>query len=96
MTAQYSGKQGNKAQPDKSDIFDIQLCNENVYSWKHCHSGLNLSLKTTYNRQGEDGLYNVFLMTNSLGQARVTNVKKTLKSVIPKLAKFLEQYDNAS
>ena len=55
-------------------------------------SGLNLShLKTIYKRKGEDGLYNVFQMKNNLGQPRVTNVKKTLETVVPKLASYLEQ-----
>ena len=40
-------------------------------------SGLNLSqLKTIYKRKEEDGLYNMFQMKNSLGQPRVTNLKK--------------------
>lgn len=71
----------------------MKLCTaENIAS-----SGLNLShLKTIYKRHGEDGLCNVFQMKNNLGQPRVTNVKKTLESVIPKLAKFLEQDDNAA
>ncbi|KAL4229626.1 hypothetical protein ACF0H5_010013 [Mactra antiquata] len=54
-------------------------------------SGLNYNLlKTIFCRNGEDELYNVFQMKNSLGQPRVTNAKKTLESVIPKLVAHFE------
>ena len=57
-------------------------------------SGLNyLHLKTIYQRKGEDGLYNVLQMKNNKGQPRVTNVKKTLESVVPKLADHFQQLD---
>ena len=59
---------------------------ENVAS-----SGLNLKhLLTTFNRNGEDGLYNIFTVKNSEGLSRVTSVKRTLESVIPNLAAYFE------
>ncbi|KAL4235710.1 rRNA-processing endoribonuclease [Mactra antiquata] len=52
-------------------------------------SGLNLDqLKKIYVRDGEDGLLNTFTMKNSQGQPRVTNTKRILESVIPKLAEY--------
>lgn len=65
----------------------MKMCTaENIAS-----SGLNYGhLKTIFERNGEDGLCNVFQMRNSLGQPRVTNVKKTLESVTSKLASHFE------
>ena len=65
----------------------MKMCTaENIAS-----SGLNyFHLKTIFERHGEDGLYNVFQMKNSQGQPRVTNVKKTLESIVPKLASHFE------
>ncbi|KAL4238639.1 putative RING-H2 finger protein [Mactra antiquata] len=53
-------------------------------------SGLNLDqLKKIYvGDPWEDGLLNTFTMKNSLGQPRVTNTKRILESVIPKLADY--------
>lgn len=52
-------------------------------------SGLQLThLKKIFQRDGEDGLLNTFISPNSEGQPRVTNVKRTLESVIPKLVDF--------
>ena len=54
-------------------------------------SGLNLShLKIIYNREGEDGLLNTFTVKNSEGQPRVTNTKRVLETVIPKLVEFFK------
>jgi len=59
---------------------------ENVAS-----SGLNLKhLLTMFNRNGEDSLYNIFTVKNSEGLPRVTSVKLTLESFIPKLAAYFE------
>ena len=59
---------------------------ENVAS-----SGLDLKhLKTIFTGNGEDGLYNVFIMKNSEGLPRVTSVKRALESVMPKLAAYFE------
>lgn len=55
-------------------------------------SGLNLnSLKKIYLRQGEDGLHNTFTCKNSEGQPRVTNTKRVLESVIPKLVEHFKK-----
>ena len=55
-------------------------------------SGLKLChLRTIYDRQGEDGIRDTFMMPNSEGQARVTNVKRTLDEVIPKLVAFFDK-----
>ncbi|XP_060592882.1 uncharacterized protein LOC132747499 [Ruditapes philippinarum] len=55
-------------------------------------SGLNFEhLKTIFRRKGEDGLLNVFTAKNSEGQPRVTNAKRTLESVVPKLAAYFEK-----
>lgn len=52
-------------------------------------SGLQLThLKQIFQRGGEDGLLNTFVSPNSEGQPKVTNVKRTLESVIPKLVDF--------
>lgn len=52
-------------------------------------SGLQLThLKKIFQRDGEDGPFNTFISPNCEGQPRVTNVKRTLESVIPKLVDF--------
>lgn len=54
-------------------------------------SGLNFKhLRTIFLRNGEDGLYNVFTMKNCEGLPRVTNSKRVLESVIPKLVSYFE------
>ncbi|XP_053375674.1 uncharacterized protein LOC123538322 isoform X3 [Mercenaria mercenaria] len=54
-------------------------------------SGLNFKhLHTIFLRKGEDGLYNVFTMRNSEGLPRVTNSKRVLEAVIPKLVSYFE------
>ncbi|XP_060562490.1 uncharacterized protein LOC132722076 [Ruditapes philippinarum] len=54
-------------------------------------SGLNFKhLQTIFQRKGEDGLYNVFTMKNSEGLPRVTNSKRVLESVIPKLVSYFD------
>ena len=54
-------------------------------------SGLQLChLRTIYNREGEGGLMNTFTVKNSERQPRVTSCKRTLESVIPKLAEYLK------
>ena len=54
-------------------------------------SGLRLShLKTIYERDGEDGLLNMFTAKNSEGQARVTACQRTLESVIQKMAEYFK------
>ena len=59
---------------------------ENVAS-----SGLNYShLLQIFKRQGEDGLRDVSTVKNIEGQPRVTDVKITLESVIPKLTTYFE------
>ena len=64
---------------------------ENVAS-----SGLKLKhLQTIFNRNGEDGLYNIFTVKNSEGLPRVTSVKSTLESVIPKSASYFENKKKA-
>ena len=55
-------------------------------------SGLNLnSLRKIFLRQGEDGLYNTFTCKNSEGQPRVTNTKRVLEAVIPKLVEYFKK-----
>ena len=55
-------------------------------------SGLNHQhLKCIYQREGEDGLRNIFIMKNCEGQPRVTNTKRTLDSVIPALALYFSK-----
>jgi DNA polymerase III alpha subunit (gram-positive type) len=52
-------------------------------------SGLNLiHLKKIFERDGEDGLRNIFSCKNCDGLPRVTNTKKTLEEIVPKLCKF--------
>ena len=52
-------------------------------------SGLNHQhLKCIYQREGEDGLRNIFVIKNCEGQPRVTNTKRTLDSVNPALALY--------
>ena len=59
---------------------------ENVAS-----SGLNFkNLQSIFQRNGEDGLYNVFTMRNSVGLPRVTNCKRVLEAVVPKLVSYFE------
>lgn len=54
-------------------------------------SGLKLShLKLLYTRGGEDALRDVFTAKNVEGFPRVTNVKKLLDEMIPKMSKFFE------
>lgn len=49
-------------------------------------SGLNFNhLQRIYSREGEDGLLNTFTVKNSECQPRVTNSKRVLEAVIPKL-----------
>ena len=53
-------------------------------------SGLNLAhLRKICQRSGEDGLRDSFTMKNCEGLPRVTNNKKVLEEVIPKLADYL-------
>ena len=55
-------------------------------------SGLNLShLQLIFRKAGGDGLWNVFTEMNSMGQPRVTNCKRVLESVIPKLVKYFSE-----
>jgi len=54
-------------------------------------SGLNVLLKKIYERSGENGLRSTFTVTNGEGQPRVTNAKRTLEDVVPKLAKYFEK-----
>ena len=55
-------------------------------------SGLNLGhLRKIFNRDGQDGLLNVFRGKNSEGQPRVTNNKRVLDSVIPRLSEFFSK-----
>ena len=55
-------------------------------------SGLNLqNLNKIAERSGEDGLYEVFTATNSDGQPRVSNQRKLLEEIIPKLAAFCDK-----
>ena len=54
-------------------------------------SGLNLNhLKVIFKRSGEYGLHDSFTAANSDGLPRITNSKKVLEEVIPKLAKHFE------
>ena len=54
-------------------------------------SGLQLShLKKIYQRKGEDGLVSIFC-ADVEGKPRVTNSKKVLNTVIPKLAGYFDQ-----
>lgn len=54
-------------------------------------SGLNFShLKIIFERDGEDGLKNVFISKNSENLPRVTNNKRVLEDVIPKIAVFFK------
>ncbi|XP_062607534.1 uncharacterized protein LOC134269349 [Saccostrea cucullata] len=58
-------------------------------------SGLNLGhLKKIYEREGEDGLRNIFSCKNREGQPRVTNIKKTLEEIMPKLGQFFSSCDS--
>ena len=55
-------------------------------------SGLSVQhLKKIYERLGKDGLRSMFTMTNGEGQPRVTNAKRTLEDVVPKLAQYFEK-----
>ena len=54
-------------------------------------SGLNFKhLRKIYDRDGEDGLRNIFCVINSEGKPRITNTKKVLEDVIPKLAEYFK------
>ena len=77
--------------PSLSIIVANSVCKsstaENIAS-----SGLNLGhLRTIFTRDGQDGLLNVFQGKNSEGQPRVTNAKRVLESVVPKLAEFFSK-----
>ena len=53
-------------------------------------SELNLAhLHKIHDRDGEDGLRNIFCVKNS-EHARVTSVKRIIEEVIPKLAEYLK------
>ena len=55
-------------------------------------SGLKLNdLRKIFERSGEDGLRDIFVCANSEGLPRVTNAKRTLDGVLPKLADFLSK-----
>ena len=55
-------------------------------------SGLTLNhLRSIVNRQGEDGLRDIFTAKNCEGQPRVTNSKKLLDSVLPNLVSYIKQ-----
>lgn len=59
-------------------------------------SGLNLGhLQKIFERDGEDGLRNTFSCKNCEGQPRVTNTKKTLEEIIPKLGNFFSCAEKA-
>jgi DNA polymerase III alpha subunit (gram-positive type) len=52
-------------------------------------SGLTLAhLRLIFSRDGQDGLLNVFRGQNCEGQPRVTNTKRVLDSIVPKLSEF--------
>lgn len=52
-------------------------------------SGLSLSnLSAIFSRSGEDGLRDIFTAKNSEGLPRISNSKKVLEEVIPKLANY--------
>ena len=54
-------------------------------------SGLNFKhLRKIYDRDGEDGLRNIFCVINSEGKPRITTTKKVLEDVIPKLAEYFK------
>lgn len=58
-------------------------------------SGLNiLHLKVIPEREGADGLYHVFSVPNSDNKPRVTDQKKTLQGVIPKLVAYFESLNS--
>jgi hypothetical protein len=51
--------------------------------------GLNIqNLNTIYRRSGEDGPMDIFTNKNLDAAPRVTNVKKVLDEVIPKMAAY--------
>lgn len=84
-------KEKAKNLPSLSCLIASSVCKlptaENIAS-----SGLNLEhLRKIFIRDGEDGLHSTFTMKNSEGQPRVTNTKRTLETVIPKLADFLQK-----
>lgn len=86
-----SSKEKAKNLPTLSCLIANGVCKlptaENIAS-----SGLNLGhLRKIFMRDGEDGLYSTFTMKNSEGQPRVTNTKRTLETVIPKLTDFLQK-----
>lgn len=86
-----SSKEKAKNLPSLSCLIASSVCKlptaENIAS-----SGLNLEhLRKIFIRDGEDGLHSTFTMKNSEGQPRVTNTKRTLETVIPKLADFLQK-----
>ena len=55
-------------------------------------SGLNLQhLKLVWQRDGEDGLRNIFTAKNSIEKPRVTKDAKLLGNIIPKLISYFEQ-----
>lgn len=83
--------QKSKNMPSLSELVAHGVCKrataENIAG-----SGLNLQhLKTIYSREGEDGLMNVFTGKNSEGQPRITNTKRILENVIPKLVDYFSK-----
>jgi hypothetical protein len=55
-------------------------------------SGLCLQhLRTIVSREGEDGLRNTFTSKNDNGLPRVTNVKRVLDEVVPKMVEYFEK-----
>ena len=56
-------------------------------------SGLKLNdLHKIFEHSGEDGFRDIFVCSNSEGLPRVTNAKRTLDDVLPKLADFLSKW----
>ena len=81
-------REKNKNLPSLTCLVSSSVCKittaENIAG-----SGLNIHhLNTIYRRSGEDGLRDIFTNKNSDGAPRVTNVKKVLDEVIPKMAAY--------
>lgn len=56
-------------------------------------SGLNINhLKLLHSRGGEDAIKDVFISKNSEGCPRVSNNKKVLEEIVPKISKYFENH----
>ncbi|XP_045176635.2 uncharacterized protein LOC123537131 [Mercenaria mercenaria] len=88
---QIYNREKSKNFPSLSVLVSSGICKLNIAE-NIAGSGLNLEhLRTIFSREGEDGLTNIFISKNSDGQPRVTNTKRVLESVIPKLVELFSK-----